>query len=112
MLKRGLIFALALAFLFSTPGAGEAEEGGLKLPPYKKVRLKNGMTLLLMEQREIPLISFNFLIKTGSTADPAGREGMASLVAGLLRKGSKTRSADQISADLDFIGGQLSVSAS
>lgn len=111
MLKRGLIFLLALALVFSMPGAGKADDGALKLPPYKKVKLKNGMTLLLMEQREIPLISFSFIIKTGSTADPAGREGAASLVAELLRKGTKTRSADQLSAELDFIGGQLGVGA-
>jgi len=111
MLKRCLIFSLALALVFSTPGAGKADEGALKLPPYKKVKLKNGMTLLLMEQREIPLISFSFIIKTGSTADPAGREGAASLVAELLRKGTKTRSADQLSAELDFIGGQLGAAA-
>jgi predicted Zn-dependent peptidase len=110
-LKRSLIFALALALAFSTPGDGKADEGALKLPPYKKAKLKNGMTLLLMEQREIPLVSFNFIIKTGSTADPAGREGVASLVAELLRKGTKTRRADQISAELDFIGGQLGATA-
>ncbi|HEY8461188.1 MAG TPA: pitrilysin family protein [Blastocatellia bacterium] len=111
MLKRSLIFALSLALLFSTPGAGEAGEGALKLPPYKKAKLKNGMTLLLMEQREIPIVSFNFIVKAGSTADPAGKEGVASLVAELLRKGTKTRSADQLSAELDYIGGQLSASA-
>jgi len=111
MLKRGLIFSLALAFVFSMPSAGIADEGVLKLPPYKKVKLKNGMTLLLMEQREIPLISFSFIVRTGSTADPAGKEGVASLVAELLRKGTKTRSADQLSAELDFIGGQLGASA-
>src|SRR5262249_24643695 len=110
-LKRGLTFSLALALVFSTPGAGKADEGALKLPPYKKVKLKNGMSLLLMEQREIPLVSFSFIVRTGSTADPAGREGLASLVAELLRKGTKTRSADQISADLDFIGGQLGATA-
>jgi len=107
MLKRSLILALALALLFSTPRAGKADEGGLKLPPYKKAKLKNGMTLLLMEQHEIPIVSFSFIVKTGSTADPAGREGVASLVAELLRKGTKARSADQLSAELDFIGGQL-----
>jgi zinc protease len=111
MLRRILMFALALALLFSTPGAGKAEESALKLPPYKKVKLKNGMTLLLMEQREIPIVSFNFIVKTGSTADPAGREGVASIVAELLRKGTKTRSADQLSADLDYIGGQFGAAA-
>lgn len=108
------LFILSLALLLALPVAAPAaqENGGLKLPPYKKVKLKNGMTLLLMEQHEVPIISFNYLIRAGSIADPAGKEGVASLTAGLLRKGTKTRSADQISAELDFIGGLLGAGAS
>ena len=107
------LFILSLAILLALPAAAPAaqENGGLKLPPYKKVKLKNGMTLLLMEQKEVPIISFNYIIRAGSIADPAGKEGVASLTAGLLRKGTKTRSADQISAELDFIGGLLGAGA-
>lgn len=83
----------------------------LKLPPFKKAKLKNGLTILLMEQHEIPIISFSFIVKAGSVADPVGKEGVASLTASLLRKGTKARSADQLSAELDFIGGQLSAFA-
>ncbi len=106
MLKRCLI--LLLVVLLSAPAPITAQSGGLKLPPFKKLKLKNGMTLLLMEQHEVPLISFSFIVKAGSVADPTGREGLAGLTAGLLRKGTATRSADQISAELDFIGGQFS----
>lgn len=109
MLKRCLTILLAAAVLLSTPV--KAAEGGLKLPPYKKVKLKNGLTVLLIEQRELPIVSFSFIVKAGSVADPAGKEGVASMAASLLRKGTKTRSADQLSADLDFIGGQLSAFA-
>jgi predicted Zn-dependent peptidase len=83
----------------------------LKLPPYKKVTLKNGMTVLLMEQHEVPIINFNFIVKAGSVADPAGKEGLASIAADLLRKGTKRRTADQISTELDFVGGRLNADA-
>ena len=108
------LFILSLALLLALPALAPAaqEDGGLKLPPYKKVKLKNGMTLLLMEQHEVPIISFNYFIRAGSIADPAGKEGVAALTAGLLRKGTKSRSADQISAELDFIGGLLGAGAS
>ena len=108
------LFILSLALLLALPALAPAaqEDGGLKLPPYKKVKLKNGMTLLLMEQHEVPVISFNYLIRAGSIADPAGKEGVAALTAGLLRKGTKTRTADQISAELDFIGGLMGAGAS
>src|SRR6185295_8224235 len=69
------------------------------------------MSVLLMEQHEVPLISFNLLIKAGSVADPSGKEGVASVTAELLRKGTRSRSADQLSAELDFIGGAMGASA-
>jgi predicted Zn-dependent peptidase len=110
-MRRLLALSLVLLLAASQAQPASAENGDLKLPPYKKVKLKNGMTLLLMEQHEVPIISFNLLIRAGSVADPAGKEGLASLVAGLLRKGTKTRSADQLSTELDFIGGLLGASA-
>lgn len=95
----------------SSAAPASAQGGALKLPPYKKVKLKNGMTVLLMEQHEVPIISLNFILRAGSIADPPGKEGLAAVTSGLLRKGTKTRSADQLSAELDFIGGQLGAGA-
>ncbi len=111
MLKRylTLLSILLLAIFIHAPLIAQSD--GLKLPPYKKLKLKNGMTILLLEQHEVPLVSFSFIVKAGSVADPAGKEGLAATTAGLLRKGAKGRTADQISAELDFIGGQLVSSA-
>ena len=106
-MKRLIAISLILLFGVSTAAPSRAENGSLRLPPYRKVQLKNGLTVLLMEQHEVPIISFNFIVKAGSVADPAGKEGLASLTAELLRKGTKSRSADQISSELDFIGGLL-----
>jgi predicted Zn-dependent peptidase len=107
------ISAIALLFLItvSVHGRVYAQDGILKLPPYKKLKLGNGMRVLLMEQHEVPVISFNLIVTAGSVADPAGKEGLASVTAELLRKGTKTRTADQLSAELDFIGGLLGASA-
>jgi zinc protease len=108
---------LPLSFLFvavfalsAAPQTGSqtgSKTGTLKLPAYRKSKLPNGLTLLLMEKHELPLVSFQLTLKTGSTADPAGSEGMASVTAALLRRGTQTRTAEQYSADLDFIGGNF-----
>src|SRR6185436_12988323 len=103
MFKRMVLF-LTLCLCVSV-----AHSEDLKLPQYTKARLTNGLTLLLMEQHEVPIVSFNIIVKAGSVTDPQGKEGLASLTAELLRKGTKTRSSDQISSDLDFIGGELSM---
>src|SRR5262249_55770733 len=77
----------------------------LKLPPHEKIVLKNGLTLLMMEKHGVPIVSFSAVVKTGSAADPAGQDGLASITAGLLRKGTQKRTAQQFASDLDFIGG-------
>lgn len=112
MLKKIAVYALAAAVALALlPAPARAQEAALRLPPFKRVKLRNGMTVLLMEQREVPIVSFNFIVKAGSVADPAGREGVASLTADLLRKGTKTRTADQLSTELDFVGGTLGADA-
>jgi zinc protease len=77
-----------------------------QLPEYKRVQLPNGLTLLLLERHELPLISVEVGLRAGSTSDPQGKEGLSSLAASLLRKGTTTRSSEQVSSDLDFIGMQ------
>jgi zinc protease len=106
--------AVASAEAVSAPPApvSAAPAGALKLPPYKQAVLGNGLTLLLMEQHEVPLVSLHVLVRAGSVGDPAGREGVASLTAALLRKGTATRSADRFSEDLDFIGGSFDAGVS
>jgi predicted Zn-dependent peptidase len=80
---------------------------GPQLAPFRKTTLDNGLTLLLMEQHEVPLISVQAVIRAGSVDDPAGREGVSLLTARLLRRGTAGRTADQVSEELDFIGASL-----
>jgi len=102
-----LLAALCFAQLFAF--AGQAQT--LKLPSHEKVTLKNGMTVLLMEKRGVPMVSFAAIVKSGSTADPEGQEGLASITAGLLRKGTAKRSAQKFAEDLDFIGASFGADA-
>ena len=59
----------------------------------------------------MPLVSFNAVVRASGTADLPGKEGVASVTAALLRKGTTQRTADQLSAELDFVGGQLGAHA-
>jgi predicted Zn-dependent peptidase len=108
-MKSAVIFLAALVAASSAYGQGNETR---LLPPYQKIHLQNGMTLLLMEQHEVPITSFNVIVRTGSVADPKGKEGLASLTAELLRKGTATRPADRIADGLDFIGAEFDVEAS
>ncbi|MGC1618992.1 MAG: pitrilysin family protein [Candidatus Acidiferrum sp.] len=102
-------FLTLAGFLFSICPVVSAQT--LHLPPHEKLVLKNGLTVLFMEKRGVPLIDVFALIKTGAAADPAGEAGLASVTAALLRKGTKTRTAQQFAADLDYIGGSFEAEA-
>lgn len=105
--------ALFLVMLAMPIAAQTASQGGtIKLPPFHKTKLPNGLTVLLMEKHNVPLVSFHMIVKTGSTADPNGAEGTASVTAALLRHGTQSRSGEQYAADLDFIGGNFNANAS
>jgi zinc protease len=89
-----------------------AETAKFTLPSYTKEKLDNGITLLLLERHQLPLVSFVWIMKSGgSICDPESQEGLASLTAQLLRKGTKNRSAVKISQELDFVGASLQASA-
>src|SRR5215831_11592804 len=91
------LWALAAVILIAEPLSAQ-----FRLPPFTKFKTSNGITVILMEKHEVPIVSFNVIVKTGSTADPPAKEGLAAITAALLRKGTKTRSADQIAEGLDF----------
>jgi zinc protease len=103
---RLLPFAILVLSACST-----APAQSIHLPPHEKFVLKNGLTVLLLEKHGVPIVSFNAIVKTGAAADPAGQEGLASTTAGLLRKGTKTRTAQQFAEDLDYIGGSFGADA-
>jgi zinc protease len=106
-LKRAPAVALLILTLVAGPLAGQS----IHVPPHEKFSLKNGLTVLLLEKHGVPLINLYGLVKTGSAADPSGEDGLASVTAALLRKGTKTRTAQQFAADLDYIGGSLDAEA-
>jgi predicted Zn-dependent peptidase len=102
-----ILAALVLGLLLSSLASAQT----IKMPPHEKIVMKNGLTVLLLEKHGVPIVSFAALVKSGSAADPAGQEGLASQTAALLRKGTKKRSAQQFAGDLDFIGGSFEAGA-
>jgi zinc protease len=79
--------------------------GQLKLPPYSRTVLPNGVVVDLLPRAGVPLVGFRILVKGGVEAESANLAGLAGVTAQLLRKGTSKRSADQFSEELDFLGG-------
>ena len=107
-LKKCSFLLILLVLIF--PAALFAQS--IHIPPHEKVVFKNGLTVLLLEKHGVPIVNFAALVKTGAAADPAGEEGLASITAQLLRKGTQKRTAQQFAADNDFTGGSVEADAS
>jgi zinc protease len=111
-MKRNTRFAgIAVLALLGLASGSAALGQRLKIPPHEKIVLNNGLTVLLLEKRGVPIVNIAGIVKAGALADPAGLEGLSSVTAGLLRKGTKTRMAQQFAADIDFIGGSFDAEA-
>ena len=77
----------------------------VKLPPYHRAVLPNGVVVYFMPKSGVPLVNFRIILKGGMESEPQSLAGIASISAQLLRKGTTTRTADQFSNELDSLGG-------
>lgn len=77
----------------------------------KREVLDNGLTLLVVERHNLPIVKVSVGIKAGSIAEPEEKAGLASLTASLLTEGTKNRTARQISEEIEFVGGAVGASA-
>ena len=80
-------------------------------PPFKEATLPNGLQLVVIEHHEQPVVSATLSFRAGGIYDPAGKEGLSDLAAELLSKGTDSRSAEQIAATIEGVGGTLSASS-
>ncbi|HWP82020.1 MAG TPA: pitrilysin family protein [Bacteroidota bacterium] len=83
----------------------------LTLPKIQRTTLANGLNVMLVEHRELPVVQMQMVIMSGAVNDPEGKSGLANLTAQMLDEGTKRRTALQIADDVDFIGANLSINA-
>jgi zinc protease len=73
----------------------------------KRSVLDNGLTLLIVERHNLPIVKVSLGINAGSLHEPEEKAGLASLAAGLLTEGTANRSAQEISEEIEFVGGSV-----
>jgi zinc protease len=78
------------------------------LPAPATFKLDNGLTVMLAEQHNLPVVSANLVVLSGSDANPIEKPGLASFTADMLDEGTERRPALQLADDADQIGTTLS----
>lgn len=75
------------------------------------VRSPGGIEAWLVEDYAIPLLAVNFGFKGGASQDPAGKPGVATLVAGLADEGAGPYEAAAFHQALDDLAVEITFSA-
>ena len=83
----------------------------VSIPAVKESKLKNGLTVAVVERPDVPLVTVQLLVKTGASNEMESKAGLANLTADMLTKGTKTRSATQIAEQMEFLGGSINAGA-
>lgn len=86
-------------------------ERSVSIPAVQEKKLKNGLTVAVIEKKSVPIVTAQLLVRTGASSEPATKAGLANLTAAMLTKGTKTRTAEQIAEQMEFLGGTINSGA-
>jgi zinc protease len=75
--------------------------------PIRKIELPNGLRLLVKEDHRLPFVEFRAVFQGGVLAETAKNNGVTMLLAKMLLKGTRIRSAEMIATEIESVGGSL-----
>jgi len=78
----------------------------MEKPKFFRRELDNGITVIL-EKRELPVVSVGFALRTGAIHEDLNQKGISHFIEHMLYKGTKKRSAKQIANDLEKKGADV-----
>src|SRR5437667_9291285 len=84
----------------------------LNIPEPVETVMANGLRLLIVEDRRLPLVSFRLAFRSGDANDPANLPGLSDMMSHLLTEGTETRTSREIAESVERLGATLSVGSS
>jgi zinc protease len=86
------------------PEALSSVQAGIEI---KKWVLNNGLTLLVGENHQLPLVTLHAVVKGGVRAENEANNGAFNFIQRMLLKGTKTLSGKQLAEALEAVGGRM-----
>ena len=81
----------------------------LNIPAPIETMLGNGLQLVFVEDRRLPIVSFRLAFRSGDANDPPAIPGLSDMTSHLMTEGTEARSSRQIAEDIERIGATLAV---
>lgn len=85
-----------------------ALEEKLSLEPFQEIKMPGGARLLLQADNRLPKVHFRCVMQGGPLYEPENQRGVSALLAELLTKDTRSRSAQEIAELVESIGGRFS----
>jgi zinc protease len=83
----------------------------IEIPAARETVLPNGLTIVVVEDSRLPLISYRLAFRVGGAFDPPSVPGLTDLMAGLLPEGTNSKSSREIAEEVARMGASLSAGA-
>lgn len=120
---KAVFIAFLLFSFFTINGAQVMNEEFRKKPPEPlkeipfsigkpfETTLKNGLKLVVFENRRLPIVNFRLCFRSGEINDPPDLVGLTSAMVQMLNQGTKTRTSKQFAEEVESIGASIAASS-
>jgi len=98
--KAGALLTAALACVLAPVSPAAAGSGA------SSTRLSNGMEIVVIPDRRLPIVTHMVFYRAGAADDPAGKSGLAHLLEHLMFKATRTLASGEFSRIITMIGGR------
>jgi len=78
-----------------------------RFPKFDTGKLPDGLNMIIVEHHKQPVVTVTLALPAGAAYVAADRTGLDGIVAELLTKGTESRTADQIAAQIEGAGGSI-----
>jgi predicted Zn-dependent peptidase len=79
----------------------------INLPKPAETTLPNGLKVVIVEDKRLPITSIRLAFRSGSVNDPAEMYGLTAMMASQLNEGTTTRTSLQIAEETERVGGSI-----
>lgn len=97
--------------IFRSKAPAPLQPRPISIPTPKETVLRNGLSLVVVEDSRLPLVSYRLAFPVGGAFDPPALPGLTDLLAGLLPEGTTSKTSKELADEIARMGASLSAGA-
>lgn len=83
----------------------------ISFPAIARSELNNGLEVNVVSVPQLPVVYLRLVVRSGGETDPEDLQGLSSLVAKLLKEGTRSSSSEELAERVEFLGASLGAGA-